>query len=66
MQFLLEQKFDPALNPQNAQRLLETGNKYLEETNWWGDTFWGKDLKGNGENTLGRLIMEIRASTPNN
>lgn len=63
MRFLLEQKFNPELNPQNAQRLQETGNKYLEETNWWGDTFWGKDLNDNGKNTLGQLIMEIRANS---
>lgn len=60
MQFLLEQKFDPAQNPNNFQKLIETGDRYLEETNWWGDRFWGKDLEGNGENTLGRILMQIR------
>jgi predicted NAD-dependent protein-ADP-ribosyltransferase YbiA (DUF1768 family) len=60
MRFLLEQKFDPESNPDNTQRLIETGNRYIEETNWWGDEFWGKNLKGEGLNTLGILIMEIR------
>lgn len=61
MRFLLEQKFDPATNPEVAQKLCNTGTKYLEETNWWNDTFWGKSLQGEGLNTLGVLIMEIRA-----
>lgn len=57
---LLVQKFDAGLNPENHARLLATGDKYIEETNWWGDTFWGKTLDGEGENTLGLLLMEIR------
>jgi predicted NAD-dependent protein-ADP-ribosyltransferase YbiA (DUF1768 family) len=28
--------------------------------NWWGDTFWGTDKDGKGENMLGRLLMEVR------
>lgn len=40
--------------------LLETGDAYLEETNYWGDRFWGV-CGGQGENVLGRLIMEIRS-----
>lgn len=60
MRFLLEQKFNPELNPDNALRLHETGDRYLEETNWWGDKFWGKDLNGDGLNTLGQLLMEVR------
>jgi len=58
---LLVQKFDPELNPQNYEKLLATGDKYIEETNWWNDTFWGKNLQGEGKNTLGRLLMEIRS-----
>lgn len=61
MRSLLEQKFNAKLNPEAAQKLRDTGDRYLEETNWWGDTFWGKDLGGNGLNTLGKLIMEIRS-----
>lgn len=57
---LLVQKFDPELNPENHARLVATGERYIEETNWWGDTFWGKNLDGEGENTLGMLLMAIR------
>lgn len=62
MLFLLQQKYDPAINPDNALRLLETGDRYLEETNWWGDRFWGRDLQGGGLNTLGQLIMDVRST----
>jgi len=46
-------------------KLIETGNQNIQEGNYWGDRFWGVDLKVNpnvGENHLGRLIMEIRSS----
>lgn len=39
--------------------LLSTSGVYLEETNDWGDTFWGV-CNGVGENNLGRLLMRIR------
>jgi ribA/ribD-fused uncharacterized protein len=43
--------------------LLETGDIYLQEGNRWGDTFWGVDLEtGEGENHLGKLLMEIRTA----
>lgn len=38
--------------------LLGTGARYLEETNNWGDRFWGVD--GFGLNNLGRLLMLLR------
>ncbi|MEI6581054.1 MAG: NADAR family protein [bacterium] len=65
MKNLLEQKFDKNLNAENYVKLLETGDKYLEETNYWGDVFWGVNKndpkeKGVGENNLGKLLMEIR------
>ena len=41
--------------------LLSTGNEELVEGTWWGDTFWGIDLKtGEGLNILGKLLMEER------
>lgn len=46
---------DPVLR----QQLLDTGDKYIEETNWWGDKFWGV-CRGVGENHLGKIIMKIR------
>lgn len=42
-------------------KLLNTGNVLLEEGNWWGDKFWGVDIKTRqGENNLGKLIMQVR------
>lgn len=40
--------------------LLKTEDKYLEETNWWGDTFWGV-CNGKGDNHLGRILMDVRS-----
>jgi ribA/ribD-fused uncharacterized protein len=39
--------------------LLETGDAILIEGNWWGDTYWGV-CNGEGENVLGKLLMQIR------
>lgn len=39
--------------------LLMTDDFYLEETNTWGDRFWGV-CEGEGENNLGKILMEIR------
>lgn len=44
---------------QLADWLLETGNQYLEEGNWWGDRTWGV-CNGEGQNLLGKLLMEVR------
>lgn len=65
MRHLLEQKFNKEINPDLYSRLKETHTKYLEETNYWNDTFWGvhktsRDEPGTGLNTLGKLLMEIR------
>lgn len=44
-----------------ARRLAETGNKPLLEGNYWHDIFWGIDLKTReGENHLGRILMDLR------
>lgn len=48
-------------DPKLAKMLLETGDRYLEETNYWGDTFWGV-YSSFGENHLGKILMEVRAS----
>lgn len=40
--------------------LLETGDKYIEETNIWNDTYWGV-YNGEGKNTLGKILMATRA-----
>lgn len=41
-------------------RLLETGDKHLEEGNTWGDKIWGT-VNGEGENNLGKILMRVRA-----
>lgn len=41
-------------------KLRSTGNKYLEETNNWGDQFWGKTSSG-GCNMLGHILMYVRS-----
>lgn len=56
MRKLLELKFE---HPYFRDKLLETGDAYLEEGNTWGDTFWGT-CNGRGKNMLGILLMEIR------
>lgn len=48
-------------NPTLRQLLIDTGNVYIQEGNYWGDTFWGVDLKtGKGENHLGVILMQVR------
>lgn len=39
--------------------ILGTGDMYLEETNWWNDTFWGV-CNGVGKNNLGKILMHVR------
>lgn len=46
-------------DPELRKMLLETGDKYLEETNWWCDKVWGT-FKGEGQNNLGKILMKIR------
>ena len=45
-------------------RLRLTSNAYLEETNTWGDRYWGV-CGGVGENMLGRILMGIRTYLKN-
>jgi hypothetical protein len=43
------------------RKLLNTGDALLIEGNYWGDSFWGVNLKtGIGENHLGKLLMKVR------
>ena len=55
---LVFQKFNNSFHYRN--KLFDTGIAYLEETNWWGDTFWGVDIKLGGKNYLGKMLMKIR------
>ncbi len=47
------------LNPTCKQKLLDTADLELVETNWWGDDFWGR-CTPDGKNHLGKLLMEVR------
>lgn len=41
--------------------LLATGDQFIQEGNNWGDLIWGVDIEtGEGQNLLGKLIMEFR------
>lgn len=44
---------------QYRQKLIDTGDMYLEEGDKHHDIFWGV-CDGIGENNLGKLLMEIR------
>ena len=62
MYSILKVKFS---NPTLKEKLLSTGDAYLEEGNTWHDNRWGncscdkcKDIKG--LNYLGRILMRIR------
>lgn len=47
-------------------RLLKTEDRYIEETNNWGDSYWGFDINQNrGENNLGHIIMMVRHKLKN-
>ena len=57
-------------NPNLKNKLLATGDEYLEEGTYWHDNYWGncycekcKDIKG--ENKLGVILMKIRKDLKN-
>lgn len=57
MEIIVRDKF--ARNPDLKERLLATSNTALVESNTWGDTCWGV-CKGEGENRLGHILMQVR------
>jgi len=53
------------INKDLRRKLLDTGNKYLEESNHWHDNGWGfcvceKCKNKEHKNMLGKLLMKIR------
>lgn len=46
-------------NRELRERLLATGDEYLEEGNTWGDRIWGT-VNGQGNNWLGKILMQVR------
>ena len=57
MRRVVEAKF--AQNKELKQKLLDTGDNILLEDSPT-DKFWGIGAKGDGENVLGKLLMELR------
>ena len=57
MSQLVFQKFTNNIDLKNM--LLSTGQKHLEETNSWGDVYWGT-CNGKGMNKLGKILMATR------
>lgn len=47
-------------NEDLREKLVATGDKYLEEGNTWGDKIWGT-VNGQGQNMLGKILMGVRA-----
>lgn len=65
MLFALRYKFS-IHNPTLRQKLLGTGDSYLQEANLWGDKIWGVCMKTcEGENNLGKLLMQVREEIRN-
>ena len=53
-------------NPELSERLIATGDSKIIEENNWHDTFWGVDAKtGEGQNYLGKILMETREQLKN-
>ena len=46
-------------NADLREKLLATGDAYLEEGNTWNDRIWGV-YQGQGENRLGKILMQVR------
>lgn len=62
MEEVVTEKF--CQNSDLMEKLLATDELYIEEGNWWGDTFWGvctnKKMDHVGKNHLGKILMEVR------
>lgn len=53
-------------NPRYRKLLIDTGDKHIQEGNYWGDTYWGVSLQsGKGQNKLGLMLMFIRNNINN-
>lgn len=52
------------VQPEFRQKLLDTGDAYLIEGNWWHDNTWGicscSKCGYDGLNLLGKVLMQIR------
>lgn len=62
MYLVVKAKFEQ--NSDLKDKLIATGDEYLEEGNTWNDTYWGV-CKGRGKNMLGKILMRIRSELSN-
>ena len=46
-------------NEELKRLLINTGDAYLVEGNYWGDVYWGM-CDGEGDNKLGKILMRVR------
>ncbi|MDO8610081.1 MAG: DUF4326 domain-containing protein [bacterium] len=61
MKYALEWKFQMGTDWYRKLIITKDLNLELVEWNNWNDIFWGQDIKTkNGENHLGKILMEIR------
>ena len=62
MKIILMDKFYRNLDLR--RKLVDTGDRYLEETNHWHDNWFGycicEKCKGLGQNNLGKILMKVR------
>ena len=56
---MYEVNWEKYKQPLFREKLIETGDAYIEETNTWGDTYWGV-CNGIGDNHLGLMLMGMR------
>lgn len=57
-------------NPIYRDKLLRTGDATLVEGNWWHDNIWGdckcsKCCSHQGQNSLGKILMQVRTELYN-
>lgn len=57
MYHIVKAKFEQ--NEDLKQKLIETGNEELIESNNWHDHYWGV-CQGRGNNKLGKILMRVR------
>ncbi|MDY6324095.1 MAG: NADAR family protein [Catonella sp.] len=62
MEEIVKNKFEE--NGELREKLLATGDEYLEEGNTWGDRVWGT-VDGKGANNLGKILMKVRSDIRN-
>ena len=54
---IVKAKFEQ--NSELMEKLILTGDSYLEEGNTWNDRYWGV-CNGVGKNKLGEILMQVR------